>query len=75
MKVKPGEEEKYEEFWKLNYYFSGPYDSDESFTSLNRELIKYENAPEANRLFYLALPPSVFEEVTVHIRKTCMGQK
>ncbi|XP_057324257.1 glucose-6-phosphate 1-dehydrogenase isoform X1 [Microplitis mediator] len=75
MKVKPGEEEKYEEFWKLNNYVQGPYDTDGSFESLNNELVKYENGSEANRLFYLALPPSVFEEVTVHIKNRCMGKK
>ncbi|XP_034949094.1 glucose-6-phosphate 1-dehydrogenase isoform X1 [Chelonus insularis] len=75
MKLKPGEEQKYEEFWKLNHYQSGPYDSEKSFMDLNNELMKYENGADANRLFYLALPPSVFEEVTVHIRNTCMGKK
>ncbi len=29
----------------------------------------------ANRLFYLALPPSVFESVTSHIKETCMAKR
>ncbi|CAG7718452.1 unnamed protein product, partial [Allacma fusca] len=33
-----------------------------------------KNSP-ANRVFYLALPPSVFEPVTSNIRNTCMAQK
>lgn len=75
MKVKPDEEYKYEEFWKLNYYVSGTYDSEEHFKLLNNELLKQEQFWKANRLFYLALPPTVFETVTVHIRNVCMGQK
>lgn len=43
---------------------------------LNQELLKVEgNSKTANRLFYLALPPTVFQSVTVHIRNTCMGDK
>lgn len=75
MKLKPGQESKYEEFWKLNHYTSGNYDSKEDFVKLDNELKMQENGVSANRLFYLALPPSVFEPVTIHIRSSCMGQK
>lgn len=76
MKVKPGEEEKYEQFWRLNHYVAGAYDSEASFKALNKELRKQEQAYQVtHRLFYLALPPSVFEKVTVHIRNVCMGDK
>ncbi|XP_012220059.1 glucose-6-phosphate 1-dehydrogenase isoform X1 [Linepithema humile] len=75
MKVNPDETEKYEEFWKLNHYVTGTYSSQKDFELLNRELQKYEQGHTAHRLFYLALPPSVFESVTVHIRSVCMGKK
>lgn len=75
MKVKPSEQERYEEFWKLNYYLSGQYDSRRDFEILNQEINGFEKRPVANRLFYLALPPSVYEQVTVHIRETCMASK
>lgn len=75
MKVKPSEEGRYEEFWKFNYYISGQYDSRTDFELLNQELSAFEKRPVANRLFYLALPPSVYEQVTVHIRETCMATK
>ncbi|KAK2589044.1 hypothetical protein KPH14_001883 [Odynerus spinipes] len=75
MKVKPDEQDRYEEFWRLNRYVSGSYDSEEHFRKLNSELQKQEQVSMANRLFYLALPPTVFETVTVHIRNVCMGQK
>jgi glucose-6-phosphate 1-dehydrogenase len=75
MKVQPDEEERHEEFWRLNYYVMGSYDSYKNFEKLNREIEKHETGPFANRLFYLALPPSVFEDVTVHIRHICMAKK
>ncbi|XP_044006754.1 glucose-6-phosphate 1-dehydrogenase isoform X1 [Aphidius gifuensis] len=75
MKVKPGEESKYEEFWTLNNYVAGSYDSESDFIKLNKELENFETGSKGNRLFYLALPPTVFEEVTVHIRNNCMSKK
>lgn len=75
MKVKPGDEERYEEFWKLNYYVAGSYNTRRDFELLNQQLENHEKGQNAHRLFYLALPPSVFESVTVHIRNTCMGKK
>ncbi|XP_069693097.1 glucose-6-phosphate 1-dehydrogenase isoform X2 [Periplaneta americana] len=75
MKVKPEEEERYEEFWKLNNYVAGSYNKRVDFEMLNQALVHHENGVAANRLFYLALPPSVFEDVTVLIRNACMGEK
>lgn len=75
MHVNAGEERKYEEFWQSNHYVAGGYDSRRDFELLNQEISEFENVPHANRLFYLALPPSVFESVTQLIKETCMGQK
>lgn len=75
MQVRPGEQARYEEFWRSNHYFAGSYESRRDFELLNQEIEKFENVPNANRLFYLALPPSVFESVTELIKATCMGQK
>lgn len=75
MKVKPNEEEKHEEFWKTNYYVAGNYDSRTEFEKLNQEISNHEKGPHSNRIFYLALPPSVFESVTVHIRNACMAPR
>lgn len=75
MQVKLQEQNKYEQFWKIVNYVSGNYDSSKDFENLNRELCNHEKGSHANRIFYLALPPSVFEPVTVHIKKECMGQK
>jgi glucose-6-phosphate 1-dehydrogenase len=73
--VKPEEEDKYEEFWKLNNYVAGSYNKRVDFEMLNQSLNLHETGPAANRIFYLALPPSVFENVTVLIRNACMGEK
>ncbi|KAF2881870.1 hypothetical protein ILUMI_24302 [Ignelater luminosus] len=75
MKIQPNEEEAYEAFWKLNHYLAGGYDSRSDFEKLNQELVAFEKGPIANRLFYLALPPSVYEAATVNIRHACMATK
>lgn len=60
-------------------YVNGPYDKVEGFERLNKALLKIEDesAPgkPANRVFYLALPPSVFMPVTENIKAACMSQR
>lgn len=73
MKVKDDEKETYEQFWELNHYFAGSYTDRTDFEKLNQELSKSDSMSTANRLFYLALPPSVFEPVTVALRNSCMA--
>ena len=64
-----------EKFWAINTYVQGSYTEESAFQNLNSEISKIESGKEAgNRLFYLALPPSVFASVTKHIRKTCMSK-
>lgn len=75
MKLKSDEEKKYEEFWKLNYYVNGSYDSYSNFVLLNNEIKKHEQDHIAHRLYYLALPPTVFESATKHIKTVCMAEK
>ncbi|KAL1129638.1 hypothetical protein AAG570_012583 [Ranatra chinensis] len=75
MKVRDGEENRYEEFWKLNYYIQGSYSVRKDFELMNQELNSHEPSAGANRVFYLALPPSVFESVTTNLRNTCMSIK
>ena len=55
---------------------SGGYDKRVSFEMLNQEMSRHEKSNStANRLFYLALPPSVFETVTTHLKETCMSSR
>lgn len=60
----------YDAFWSKNSYVSGAYDSLDSFRKLNSKL-----NPNTNRLFYLALPPSVFEAATSNIKEACLAPR
>jgi glucose-6-phosphate 1-dehydrogenase len=75
LKVKPGEEHLEEEFWQNNSYVAGSYDTKRDFEMLNQEMSNLEEKMSKvhNRLFYLALPPSVFESVTTSLKSTCMS--
>uniref|UniRef100_A0A8C9TR42 Glucose-6-phosphate 1-dehydrogenase n=1 Tax=Scleropages formosus TaxID=113540 RepID=A0A8C9TR42_SCLFO len=70
MKVADAENERLAAFFRQNSYLSGKYADEGSFTRLNAHLLSLPGAAEANRLFYLALPPSVYQDVTSNIRKT-----
>lgn len=73
--AKDHEAEKVEKFWAINSYVAGSYTEESAFQNLNSEICKLEAGKEAgNRLFYLALPPSVFADVTKHIKATCMSK-
>merc|ERR1719499_1522145 len=74
-KVKSGEEQLAENFWKINNYVAGSYDQRKDFEILNQEMTNLEEkvSKVRNRLFYLALPPSVFASVTSMLKATCMS--
>lgn len=77
IKIADGDEEgpsKLEEFKKLSSYISGGYEDGPSFQNLNKTLEKIESGyqdKERHRLFYLALPPSVFIPVAQHLKEQC----
>lgn len=74
--MKDDETGKLEAFWGINSYVKGSYTEKEAFENLNREMIKLEGSNDVgNRLFYLALPPSVFAPVTSNIKQCCMSTK
>lgn len=54
---------------------SGTYEKLEDFAKLNREIESLEKSSSSNRLFYLALPPTVFAVVTKNIKLQCMSSK
>ncbi|GMM58859.1 glucose-6-phosphate dehydrogenase [Maudiozyma humilis] len=59
-------------FWKMLSYVHGPYDTDEGFTKLNSHIAELETqrgVTTSHRLYYLALPPSVFLTVAANIKK------
>lgn len=65
-------EEQLTEFCELCTYVSGQYDQDESFVELRKHMEELEQGrTEHNRVFYMALPPSVFIPVSQHLKKLC----
>jgi len=63
---------KIKEFKELSSYVSGGYEDDPSFENLENYLKGIESGyqtKERNRIFYLALPPSVFVPVAERIKK------
>ena len=59
----------------MNSYVRGSYTEKGAFEDLNAALLKLESGKKAgNRLFYLALPPSVFDTVTTCIKGSCMSK-
>ncbi len=75
VQVKQEEKQQYDKFWKANYYVAGSYDKRKDFEYLNEELCGREIQGKSNRIFYLALPPSVFEHVTRNISHTCSASR
>ncbi|KNC76019.1 glucose-6-phosphate 1-dehydrogenase X [Sphaeroforma arctica JP610] len=78
--IKPkneAEKETMKKFFELLSYVAGAYDDGAAFKNLNDELVKWEDNFEsaANRMHYLALPPSVFQPVTTHIKAEVMASE
>lgn len=65
-------EEQLESFGKMCSYISGQYDQDSSFEELEKHLAELEKGQDKNnRIFYMALPPSVFIPVSQHLKTCC----
>ncbi|KAJ8611348.1 hypothetical protein MRB53_038018 [Persea americana] len=63
-------EEELEKFTKVCSYVSGQYDKDDGFKELEKHLEELEKGQDkTNRVFYMALPPSVFIPVSEHVKK------
>ncbi|KAM6151650.1 glucose-6-phosphate 1-dehydrogenase [Rhynchocyon petersi] len=73
-KATPEEKSKLEEFFARNSYVAGQYDDRASYERLNSHISALHQGTQNNRLFYLALPPTVYEAVTKNISETCMSQ-
>lgn len=69
--IKDPDQAKLDEFLKLSSYVDGQYDEDESFQKLEETLSKLG---QKNRIFYMALPPSVFTTVASHLKKNNYSQ-
>lgn len=78
LKVIPAQKSKVDDFLKACTYVSGQYDKDEDFANLNKhleELEKSHGGEARNRVFYMALPPSVFTDVAEKLKKNCYSEK
>jgi glucose-6-phosphate 1-dehydrogenase len=63
---------KVDDFLDLLHYISGPYDKPDGFLKLNESIESFEkerNVTEPHRLFYFALPPSVFVPVAKQLKE------
>jgi len=66
------DEEHLNSFFDRCSYVHGPYDKEEGFITLQKHLEKLESDfAENNRLFYLALPPSVFITAVSSFNSVC----
>ncbi|CAG8585388.1 10580_t:CDS:10, partial [Acaulospora colombiana] len=68
---------KVEEFKKLSCYVAGDYEDDAAYQNLNRVIEDIESkykSPDRHRLFYMALPPSVFIPVARGLKKNCYSK-
>ncbi|ORY05005.1 glucose-6-P dehydrogenase [Basidiobolus meristosporus CBS 931.73] len=78
LKSIPADKDITEKFLKNLHYFPGKYDEDEPFKKLNEYINKLEEKSKhekKNRLFYMALPPSVFTTVATHIKNQLYTKK
>ncbi|XP_061651380.1 glucose-6-phosphate 1-dehydrogenase isoform X1 [Phyllopteryx taeniolatus] len=75
LKVTDSEADRLSVFFSRNSYISGKYADDDSFSNLNKHILTLPGGSEANRLFYLALPPTVYHDVTKNIKHHCISEK
>lgn len=65
-------EQQLDDFCSLCTYVSGQYNEDASFLNLTRHIEELEQGrSQTHRLFYMALPPSVFTSVSQHLKRCC----
>lgn len=68
----PAMKQKLDAFLAICSYVSGQYDSDKSFQELEAAMNEKEKdfkGTQRNRIFYMALPPSVFTDVAQGLKK------
>ncbi|XP_059188886.1 glucose-6-phosphate 1-dehydrogenase-like [Centropristis striata] len=75
MKVTEESADSLSAFFSRNSYLSGRYDDDSSFSQLSAHLSSLPGGADANRLFYLALPPTVYRDVSRNISQHCQSSR
>lgn len=75
LQVADDEGEHLSAFLSRNSYIKGKYDDGSSFAQLDAHLSSLPGGDDANRIFYLALPPTVYHHVTTNIQAHCMTSR
>lgn len=60
---------------QLSFCGGGAYDKPEGFGLLNTQLNEVEGGADANRLFFLSVPPTVFGSVAKYVSEFCRSLK
>ncbi|EGG20206.1 glucose 6-phosphate-1-dehydrogenase [Cavenderia fasciculata] len=71
-----GDENQKEQFLNMCYYHSGSYDKKESYDQFNLDILEQEKKlgqETNNRLFYMAIPPSIFVQVAKGIKHSLIS--
>ncbi|CAG2111417.1 unnamed protein product, partial [Medioppia subpectinata] len=69
------ERTKYDQFWQINQYIAGNTDNTSDYMAVDSHLKKIESYYDvSHRLFYLALPPSVYAVTASALQSTLMSQ-
>lgn len=71
------DEKKYDKFWhEVNRYIRGGYDTDEDYKKLDAQINEWEKtATKANRLYYMALPSTVYQQAIAPLKANAMSKK
>jgi len=67
---------KYNSFWTNVHCCCGLYDNPQDYVDLKESMVRQEikhDMTSANRIFYLAVPPVVFDHVTLNISRKCLS--
>lgn len=78
--VSPPGTDPVQDFLSLVSYVPGPYEGRDGYAKLQEEMLAYERVTSGEtsptrRLFYLALPPSVYPSVCKELRQYCMNSR
>lgn len=67
----------YDKFWhEVIRYIRGGYDTDEDYKKLDAKLNEFEkSATKANRLYYMALPSTVYQKAITPLKAHAMAKK
>ncbi|KAA3678777.1 glucose-6-phosphate 1-dehydrogenase [Paragonimus westermani] len=74
MQIVPENHKVLDEFWSKNFYIQGDYTNPDGFRNLD-QFIQKKWGVNVNRIFYFAIPPSVYTVVTENIHTYCMPKR